>query len=212
MALDVATASFAAGFAYAVTPGPGVLALLGIGARQGRSAGARFLAGHMVGDTLWVGLALVAILGAHSIGEIVFDIVGLICAGYLGWLGLSALSYRGADQGVSIDVRRPLARGAIFGLTNPKAYPVAVAMFTALLSTAAGSLGWGSLVVLVGAAFAGIVIGYGLLVAGIGAESFRRLYARHETWIVRGSGLLFLGFAVNAAVSAGSGLLKRLDA
>lgn len=210
MPLDIATASFTAGFAYAVTPGPGVLALLGIGARQGRSAGARFLAGHMAGDVVWVGLALVAILGAHSVGEVVFDIIGLACAAYLGWLGLRALLYRGAGRGTSIEVRRPLLHGAVFGLTNPKGYPVAVAMFTALLATASGSLGWGQVGLLMAAAMLGICIGYGLLVAGIGAAAFRRFYARHELWIVRASGLLFLGFAVNASLAAAPGLVRRL--
>ena len=40
----------------------------------------------------------------------------------------------GAQQGPA---RQPFAHGIFFGLTNPKAYPVAVATFTALLSSRA---------------------------------------------------------------------------
>ena len=50
--------------AYTLTPGPAFLALLGIGATQGRRAGIGFLAGHLAGDVMWASLALVAIIGA----------------------------------------------------------------------------------------------------------------------------------------------------
>ena len=38
-------------------PGPAFLALLGIGATQGRRAGVGFLAGHLAGDVVWAALA-----------------------------------------------------------------------------------------------------------------------------------------------------------
>lgn len=210
MALDVTTASFAAGLAYAVTPGPGVLALLGIGARQGQLAGARFLAGHMVGDVLWIGLALLALLGVNTIGTLVFDILGLICAAYLAWLGVRAICYRGARGNGSVDVRRPLLHGTIFGISNPKAYPVAVATFTALLSNATGSLAWSALGLLMAAAILGILAGYALLVLGTGAGAFRRFYISHEVWLVRCSGGLFLGFAANGLLNAAPGIVRRV--
>ena len=49
-----------AAMAYTLTPGPAFLALLGIGATQGRRAGIGFLAGHLAGDVVWASLALVA--------------------------------------------------------------------------------------------------------------------------------------------------------
>src|SRR6185437_9864189 len=57
-------ASAASGAAYTLAPGPAFLALLGIGASQGRRAGALFLGGHFVGDVLWASLSLIAIIGA----------------------------------------------------------------------------------------------------------------------------------------------------
>ena len=82
MPTSLLLASFAAGAAYTLTPGPGFLALLGIGAAQGRRAGAGFIFGHFAGDVLWSTLALLAIIGARTIGPVVFDLLGLVCGAY----------------------------------------------------------------------------------------------------------------------------------
>lgn len=202
-------ASFA-GFVYGITPGPGVLAVLGIGADQGRKAGAAFLTGHLLGDALWASIALVAIIGVHAIGPVVFELLELLSGLYLFWLGCRAVTVRrrGATEQPRI-VRRPLAHGMVFGLTNPKAYPVALATMTALLSARAAELDWGMLPGLALASVLGGFIAYAILVAVVGAAAVRRLYRRHETLVTRLSGLVFLGFAVNALAHAGSGLFGR---
>jgi threonine efflux protein len=203
-------ASGLAGFAYGISPGPAVLALFGISAGQGRRAGAVFLCGHLVGDALWSALALTAIIGAQSIGPAVFDVLGLICGAYLLWLGWAALTVRrGADGTIDISVRRPLLRGLLFGVTNPKGYPVAVATFTALLASSAASLSWSALPALVAAACLGSIGAYVILVGVAGASAVRGFYRRHEIWFVRASGLLFLGFALHALVESITGLAAR---
>ncbi|ODN70309.1 leucine export protein LeuE [Methylobrevis pamukkalensis] len=171
-------------------------------------AGLRFIAGHFAGDILWSALALVAIVGAHVIGETVFDVLGAACGLYLGWLGWTALTARRREGRAAVmTVDRPLRRGLIFGLTNPKGYPVALATFTALIGTAATSLDFMSLPPLLLAAIGGFVAGYVILIAVIGAAPVRRLYRAHELAIVRASGLLFIGFAVQALWHAVPGLL-----
>lgn len=65
MEASILMAAAMAGAIVVLTPGPAVLALLGIGAAQGRRAGAGFLIGHLVGDTLWAMLALTALIGAR---------------------------------------------------------------------------------------------------------------------------------------------------
>ncbi len=205
----LATAVFA-GAIYCITPGPAVLALFSIGANQGRRAASAFLAGHFVGDVAWGSLALVAIVGAKSIGAMVFDILGLLCGAYLLWLGWRAVSAkRRADGGLDVDVKRPLLRGVVFGVTNPKAYPVAVATFTALLAGTSASIGWDDLPLLLLAACIGFVIGYALLVLFTGMGLVRRFYRRHEVWVVRASGILFIGFAVHALAQSATGLWPR---
>ncbi len=209
MTFGLLLAAAVAGAAYVLSPGPAFLALLGIGAGQGRRAGALFLTGHLVGDTLWAFLSLLAIIGAQTIGSFVFDALGLACGAYLIWLGARAIAVRRDDVGgTTTDVRRPLARGLVFGLSNPKAYPVSVAMFTAVLGEYADSLGWRAFGPLLMAALVGFVCADGLLIAVIGARAVRQAYRRHALLVTRISGVLFVGFGLHAIASALPGLLR----
>jgi threonine/homoserine/homoserine lactone efflux protein len=195
-------ASGVAGGAYTLAPGPAFLALLGIGAGSGRPAGARFLAGHFAGDILWAALALIAIIGAKTIGTAIFNVLGFVCGAYLCWLGFRAITARRLDNGSTTFVpRAPFRRGLAFGLSNPKAYPVAVAMFTALLSEHASALDWSALPPLLAAACVGFVTADVILIAVIGAAPVRRWYGRHALWITRASGVLFVGFGLHSIVS-----------
>ncbi|MEO8668265.1 MAG: LysE family translocator [Bauldia sp.] len=210
MSAAILLAAAIAGATYTLIPGPAFLALLGIGASRGRRAGAGFLAGHFAGDILWASLSLIAIIGAHSISRSFFDILGLICGAYLCWLGFTALrTKRDAAGRLTAEPRRPFLRGLTFGLTNPKGYPVAIAMFTALLSGSADTLSWSALPLLLAAACGGFVIADVILVFFVGTLWVRRFYARHELWIARGSGLIFIGFGVHAIYEALPGLVGR---
>jgi threonine/homoserine/homoserine lactone efflux protein len=211
MSFGLLLASALSGAAYTLAPGPAFLALLGIGASRGRRAGALFLSGHFVGDVLWASLSLTAIIGARTIGTLFFDALGLACGLYLGWLGLRAVTARRESDGsVSTEPRRPLLRGLVFGLSNPKAYPVAVAMFTALLARYASALDFSAFVPLLAAACAGFVAADLVLIAVVGAGVVRRFYQQHALWVTRASGLLFLGFGAHAIATAGPGLWRRV--
>lgn len=193
--------------AYTLTPGPAFLALLGIGAVQGRRAGIGFLVGHLAGDVVWASLALVAIIGAQSLGTTVFDLLGLCCGGYLCWLGWKAASVqRGSDPLANLGTKRPLLRGLTFGLMNPKGYPVAVATFTSLLAGRSQDLSWERMPVLLLAAFAGFIVADIILAYLIGAGLVRRFYRRHQLWVTRASGLMFIGFGLNALWHSTHGL------
>lgn len=211
MTFGLLLASALSGAAYTLAPGPAFLALLGIGASRGRRAGALFLCGHFAGDVLWASLSLTAVIGARSIGTLLFDVLGLLCGGYLCWLGLrAATARRDADGTLSADVKRPYLRGLAFGLSNPKAYPVAVAMFTALLSRYANVLDWTAFAPLLAAACVGFLLADVVLVAIIGAGLVHRFYQSHALWVTRVSGVLFLGFGMHALASSGPGLWKRM--
>lgn len=184
-----------AGFAYGITPGPGVLAVLGIGAERGRRAGAVFLGGHFAGDLLWYALALISIIGATSIDQTVFRVLGLLSGLYLVYLGLRAVfASSGSSAGAASGVSRPFVYGLVFGATNPKSYPVAAAMFTALLAGQVKSLSWASLPWLLVAASLGSLCAYLVLVGLVGLTGFRAAYRRHETGVRRASGLMFIAF------------------
>lgn len=210
MPLSLYLAAALAGAAYVLTPGPAFLALLGIGAGQGRRAGLGFIAGHFAGDIVWASLALIAIIGSASLGTLVFDLLGLVCGAYLLWLGWRAVSVKRSEDGsLSSGVQKPYLRGLAFGLTNPKGYPVAVAMFTALLAAHAAELNWAVLPGLLLAACGGFLLADLILVYVIGAAPVRRLYRRYELWITRISGLIFIGFGLQAIAQSAPGLFGR---
>ena len=200
----------AAGASYTLSPGPAFLALLGIGASQGRRAGAGFLAGHFAGDIVWASLALVAIIGARSVSPLFFDLLGIVCGAYLCWLGVGAFSVKQGDGGGAVAVaRRPLLRGLAFGLTNPKGYPVSIAMFTALLSGSAEALDWAALPALLAAACCGFLVADVILIAIVGAGFVRGFYRRHAIWVSRCSGLVFIGFGCQALWEGFWGIRER---
>ncbi|TWD49677.1 LysE family translocator [Pseudomonas sp. SJZ131] len=203
-------AVLASGFIYGITPGPGVLAVFGIGAARGRRAGAGFLCGHLLGDVIWCSTALIAIVGAREIGSTAFDVLGVLSGLYLFWLGLRAIRTQRASadqpQGAA---RQPFWHGILFGLTNPKAYPVAVATFTALLSSRAELLEWSMLPWLIFLSFIGGLLAYAILIGIVGARRVRSLYQRHELLITRLCGVMFIGFAINVLAHALPGLVTN---
>jgi threonine/homoserine/homoserine lactone efflux protein len=197
MEASILMAAAMAGAIVVLTPGPAVLALLGIGAAQGRRAGAGFLIGHLVGDTLWSMLALTALIGAKVIAPVVFQTLAVVCGAYLLYLGVRAvLVRRDATGQVSTSVRRPLHRGLMFGITNPKSYPVTLSVFTALLAGNLESLTVANAPLLLGAVFVGFLVADAILIWLVGTPPLRRLYRAGEIWIVRATGVMFIGFAV----------------
>ena len=203
-------AVLASGFIYGITPGPGVLAVFGIGAARGRRAGAGFLCGHLLGDVIWCSTALIAIVGAREFGSTAFNVLGLISGLYLFWLGLRAVLAKSGSVARQGPARQPFTHGIFFGLTNPKAYPVAVATFTALLSSRAELLTWAMLPWLIALSFVGGALAYAILVGVVGAGQVRALYQRHELLITRLCGVMFIGFAISALMHALPGLLRTI--
>ncbi|MBB5573997.1 MULTISPECIES: LysE family translocator [Rhizobium] len=208
MTQSLIVGAFLAALFYVLIPGPAFLALLGIGAGQGRKAGAFFVSGHLVGDIIWSSLALIAIIGAKTIGTVVFDVLGLLCGFYLAWIGWNAFTAKPKKDGKALlNVERPFRRGLIFGVTNPKGYPVALATFTALVAGSAGALTFSALPLLLAVSFVGFITADIILIGVIGAGAVRRFYRAHERLIVRCSGVLFMGFAAQALWHATPGLL-----
>jgi threonine/homoserine/homoserine lactone efflux protein len=164
----------------------------------------------LLGDVVWCGTALVAIVGAREIGSTAFDVLGVLSGLYLFWLGWRAVrARRSSAQAPQGPARQPFWHGILFGLTNPKAYPVAVATFTALLSSRAELLTWSMLPWLILLSFVGGLIAYAILIGVVGAQRVRTLYQRHELAITRLCGLMFIGFAINALVHAVPGLVTN---
>ena len=90
-------------------------------------------------------------------------------------------------------VERPLRRGLIFGLTNPKGYPVALATFTALLAGSANALDFDALPALLGVSFLGFLAADVILVGIIAATVLRVALASVTVQLLEIIGLLLAG-------------------
>ncbi|MBS7545148.1 LysE family translocator [Ancylobacter oerskovii] len=208
MSYGLFTMTALAGALYVLMPGPAFLALFSLSAAQGRAAGVRFVSGHLVGDLFWGTLAFAAIIGVNQLGPTLFDLLGIACGLYLCWLGIRALTSKGGG-GAPIGAGRPLVTGILFGLTNPKAYPVSVAMYTALTASYATSLAWSDAPVLMAAAFLGFIAADIILVWAAGLAPVRRVFMRHGTFITRLVGLMFIAFGAKSLWDAGRAMQSR---
>jgi threonine/homoserine/homoserine lactone efflux protein len=197
-----------AGALYVLSPGPAFLALFALSAAHGRQAGARFVSGHLIGDVFWGTLAFAAIIGVSQLGPTLFDILGIACGLYLIWLGFKAVTAK-AGAVAPVGANRPIVAGVLFGLTNPKAYPVSVAMFTALTASYTAGLTWADAPYLMAAAFAGFVAADILLVYMAGLAPVRRFFLRHGLAVTRVVGVIFIAFGAKSLVDAGRSISAR---
>jgi threonine/homoserine/homoserine lactone efflux protein len=202
-------ATAAAAFLYVVAPGPAFLALFTLAASEGRKAGAWFIGGHLVGDVSWGALAFAAIIGVNRIGPLLFEALGAGCGFYLLYLGVKAVMTKSDAPPQSIGSRRPLIAGMVFGLTNPKAYPVAVAMFTAIAAPFAGKLTFAAAPQLMLAAFVGFLAADVVLIFAAGLPAVRRFFLRHGVAVTRVVGVLFIAFGARSVFEAANGALRR---
>ena len=209
MSSGFALATILAGFIYAVTPGPAFLAVFALAAQHGRGAGARFLFGHLAGDLLWGGLALAAIVGVNELGPALFEALGVFCGVYLIWLGGKAVLSRGDGGGATVGGLKPVRAGLVFGLTNPKAYPVSLAVFTALTVRYAGEMEWGTAPALMGAATVGFLLGYVVILFWAGLPAIRRFFLRHGKAVTRVVGITFILFGAKSIADAGRSFASR---
>ncbi len=128
-------ASAVAAYLYVVSPGPAFLALFTLAASKGRAAGAWFICGHLVGDVTWgVACGRGDPRRQPARDRRCSSCSGAGCGLYLIYLGARAVMTHKDAPPRTIGARRPLATGLAFGLTNPKAYPVALAMFSAIVA------------------------------------------------------------------------------
>jgi threonine/homoserine/homoserine lactone efflux protein len=209
MAQKIYLATAAAAFLYVISPGPAFLALFTLAAAKGRKTGAWFVSGHLVGDVCWSALAFAAIIGVNQIGPVLFELLGAGCGLYLIYLGFKAVRTKKDAPPQTIGARRPLIAGMVFGLTNPKAYPVAVAMFTAIAAPFAGQLTFDDAPRLMAAAFGGFLVADMVLIFAAGLPAVRRFFLRHGVAVTRIVGVLFIAFGAKSMFDAAHGALRR---
>jgi threonine/homoserine/homoserine lactone efflux protein len=157
----------------------------------------------------WGALAFAAIIGVNRIGPLLFEALGAGCGFYLLYLGVKAVMTKSDAPPQTIGSRRPLIAGMVFGLTNPKAYPVAVAMFTAIAAPFAEKLTFAAAPVLMLAAFVGFLVADVVLVFAAGLPAVRRFFLRNGVAVTRVVGVLFIAFGARSVFEAVNGALRR---
>ena len=205
----ILAACLAAAYLYVITPGPAFLALFTLAASRGRVSGAWFIGGHLLGDVTWGALAVAAIVGANRIGPTLFEALGFICGLYLVYLGARALLTRKDAPPRAIGAKRPLATGMAFGLTNPKSYPVALAMFSAIVAPYIGALKMADAPQMFVAAFAGFLLADLTLIFAAGLPAVRRFFLSHGVAVTRLVGIIFILFGTRSIADAAGGAMRR---
>ena len=202
-------ATAAAAFLYSISPGPAFLALFTLAASRGRAEGAWFLGGHLVGDVSWSALAFAAIVGVSRIGPALFELLCAGCGLYLIYLGARAVMTKKDAPPRTIGARRPLATGLAFGLTNPKSYPVALAMFSAIVAPYVGEIRMSDAPQLLLAALAGFLAADATLIFAAGLPAVRRFFLSHGVAVTRVVGVLFIAFGAKSLFDAADGAVRR---
>ncbi len=202
-------ASGVAAYLYVISPGPAFLALFTLAASKGRKPGAKFICGHLVGDITWGALAVAAIVGANQLGPTLFEILGFACGCYLIYLGWRAVTTKKDAPPRTIGAERPLLTGLAFGLTNPKAYPVALAIFSAIVAPYVDRLSLNDAPRLMGAAFLGFLAADATLIFAAGLGPVRRFFLAHGLIVTRVVGVMFIAFGARSIADAAGGAMRR---
>lgn len=122
---DVILAFAGAFVILAVSPGPGLVAILSRTLGDGYAAGLAVTAGLVIGDAVFLAIAMVGLSAIASAMGPLFQIIKFAGAAYLVWLGVQA--FRSASAPVSIEAApsrgglvKDLGLGLIVTLGNPK--------------------------------------------------------------------------------------------
>jgi threonine efflux protein len=206
---QILAATLVAAFLYVVLPGPAFLALFTLAASRGRGSGAKFILGHLAGDVTWGALAVAAIFGASRIGPALFEGLGFACGLYLVYLGARALLTRKDAPPKVIGSERPLATGLAFGLTNPKSYPVALAVFSAIVAPYVGALKVSDAPQMFVAAFCGFLLADAVLIFIAGLPAVRRFFLTHGLAVTRIVGVIFILFGARSIADAAGSAMRR---
>ncbi len=130
-------AFFLATLLSSLSPGPAVLLAIAVSLRSGVAAGIRAVLGVCAGSLVYFLLALGGVLAFLATRRLWFEVLQLVGAAYLVWLGLSAIhaswstanSSTAATVSASTQDPRPFRGGLVTQLSNPKA----ILYWTALL-------------------------------------------------------------------------------
>lgn len=183
------------------SPGPDFALVLKQSVALGRTAGLWTSLGIASGILLHVSYCLLGVALLLSASATLFTVTKLLAAGYLVYLGSSAIkasltsTAQGNSQtaGVSISARRLFITGFITNGLNPKVTLFFLALFTVVISQSTPlmlQIGYGIYLSL--ATF----LWFASLSLLLGIESFRRKVLKAGNWFERIMGIVLIGLAI----------------
>jgi threonine/homoserine/homoserine lactone efflux protein len=190
----------AASLALLLVPGPAVLYIVAQSAEHGRRAGIVSVAGVHAGTLVHVGAAAVGVSALIVSSAVAFSVVKYAGAAYLVYLGVRRLLTRepaAAPLPRAQPLRRLFAQGAVVNVLNPKT----ALFFLAFLPQFVDPDGavW-SQVVVFGLTFVVLgVVSDGLY--ALAAGTFAGLLRKRQSLLRYGSGSVFVGLGVSAALA-----------
>ncbi|WP_285422849.1 LysE family translocator [Pseudomonas sp. efr-133-TYG-103a] len=188
-------------------PGPDMILLLQTGARQGRGKALATAAGLAIARALHVALAASGLATLFKVSPWTFEVVRVMGAGYLLWLGLKMFrpgstdsSAPGGSSELGISWGTAILRGLFTNLLNPKALLFCSVLLPQFIDLQDGSvmgqfLKLGVILVTLGLAFDSV---YAMTGSWLGRWLARSHAAqRVQQWLF---GSLLIGFAVRLAL------------
>jgi threonine/homoserine/homoserine lactone efflux protein len=201
MTLESAAAFAAAFFLLALAPGPGLAAIVSRTLGTGLASGFAVTTGLVVGDFIFMGVAVVGLSAIAAAMGPLFQVVKYAGAAYLVWLGYHAITSAArpiaVERQASVTLWRDVGIGLLVTLGNPKP----ILFYGALLPT---FLDMTRIGVADYAVLAAIVVGISYLVYGgymLLADRTRRLVAstRAIRRLNQATGTMLIGSGVLVA-------------
>lgn len=196
------TAAFAAAFfLLALSPGPGLAAILSRSLGSGMPAGLAVTCGLVIGDAIFLGAAMIGLSAVASALGPVFQVVKYAGAAYLIWLGIQAIRAAGTPVRVQPQASSALWKDAGLGLMVTLGNPKPILFYGALLPA---FLDLSIVSPLDFAMLMAVVVAVSLLVYGgymLAIERTRRLLtsARTITRLNQATGVMLIGSGVAVA-------------
>ena len=113
-----------ASFIFAITPGPGILAVLAISINRSSAHGVAMSVGEVCADMAYLLLAMISLASlSASLADFLY-FVRIIGAGYIGWMGIRQMMQPPVTAGqvpvTTGGVIGAFATGVMISITNPK--------------------------------------------------------------------------------------------
>lgn len=187
-----------ASFIFAITPGPGILAVLAISINRSSAHGVAMSVGEVCADMAYLLLAMISLASlSASLADFLY-FVRIIGAGYIGWMGIRQMMQPPVTTGqvpvTTGGVIGAFATGVMISITNPKVILFYLLFLPVFIDLSAITLSSGATVMAV--MFISVLAGP-LLVVLIGRRA--RDIATGEVsgrWLNRITGIMLIAVAV----------------